>query len=191
MASVAIPSASAHDLHTGSTVLTASLGCTPGTINAELPVIVWSSTVFSVAVDCSSGVTDQVGTWISDEVRNAGTIVAMGADAATDYAANRRLTLPRTNSRVMGVSGSGTGLTARTIGDGTGEENNLITIAEMPAHTHPRTDSLLWPTSGAGGSNYGAGTTALTLEAAQPSQGGDTALNIMQPSAWANLEIKL
>ena len=44
--------------------------------------------------------------------------------------------LPDMQGRVPGGIGTGTGLTARILGDTTGTETHTLTIAEMPAHTH-------------------------------------------------------
>ena len=48
--------------------------------------------------------------------------------------------LPNPAGRVLGVIGSGPGLTARRAGDISGEEMHTLTIAEMPTHSHTITD---------------------------------------------------
>ena len=44
--------------------------------------------------------------------------------------------LPNPAGRVLGVIGSGSNLTARTLGSNVGEETHTLTIPEMPSHNH-------------------------------------------------------
>jgi microcystin-dependent protein len=44
--------------------------------------------------------------------------------------------LPDCRSRVLGAIGQGNGLSNRTLGEQTGEENHTLTINEMPFHNH-------------------------------------------------------
>jgi microcystin-dependent protein len=44
--------------------------------------------------------------------------------------------LPDPAGRVIGVIGSGTGLTTRALGDTVGAETHVLTIPEMPSHNH-------------------------------------------------------
>jgi microcystin-dependent protein len=48
--------------------------------------------------------------------------------------------LPDMRGRVPGGIGTGTGLTARTLGATTGTETHTLTVAEMPTHSHTITD---------------------------------------------------
>ena len=48
--------------------------------------------------------------------------------------------LPNPAGRVLGVIGSGSGLTTRAFGASVGEETHVLTIAEMPTHLHTITD---------------------------------------------------
>lgn len=109
-----------------------------------------------------------------------------GASAALDFAANKALTLPRQLGRAIAISGTGTGLTARALGEYLGEENHQLTTAEMPSHSH--------------GYNYGFASgsvnAAWRADSATPglttaSAGSDTPHNTMQPSAFWNVMIKL
>ncbi len=53
-----------------------------------------------------------------------------GGDGRTTFA------LPNLSGRVPMGSGSGPGLTPRTIGEQGGTETNIMTVAQMPVHTH-------------------------------------------------------
>lgn len=114
-----------------------------------------------------------------------------GATAVADFIAAKTLTLPRSLGRALAGAGTGAGLTARVLGEYLGEETHVLTIPEMPAHTHPPLAPAVSFISGdtgsgdiAGGGNIGSsGQTGLT--------GGDGAHNNMQPTSFFNVFIKL
>lgn len=113
-----------------------------------------------------------------------------GANAITDFLADKRLTFPRVPGRALAFAGSGTGLTARSLGEYLGTET--IAIADMPAHNHP--GSVLSPASvgtfgGGGGEAYSHAGATMPLTIA--SQGGSAADGKMQPTAFFNVYIKL
>ena len=66
----------------------------------------------------------------------SGTPVGRGANAAADWAANRRLVLPKTLGRALASAGWGSGLSDRALGEAVGSETHLLTTDEMPAHNH-------------------------------------------------------
>ena len=66
----------------------------------------------------------------------SGTPVGRGANAAADWAANRRLVLPKTLGRALASAGWGSGLSDRALGQAVGAETHLLTTDEMPAHNH-------------------------------------------------------
>jgi hypothetical protein len=115
-----------------------------------------------------------------------------GASAAADFAANKTIGLPKTVGRVLGVYGSGSGLTARDLGETTGTETHQLTVAEMPAHAHPGS-TVSGAVVGTGGNQigYDANNTNLSTTLSIASQGGDDPHNNMQPSSFLNAEIKL
>lgn len=91
--------------------------------------------------------------------------------------------VPDLRGRAMIGTGTGSGLTARTLAQKVGEENHQLTIPEMPAHTHPNAQTTN-NVGGAGGTNGNATSTPSS------SAGSDTAHNNMQPSLVVNFIIK-
>jgi microcystin-dependent protein len=59
-----------------------------------------------------------------------------GSTASTTF------NLPNPAGRVLGVIGSGAGLTTRAAGSNVGEETHVLTIAEMPTHNHPGSSNV-------------------------------------------------
>jgi len=78
-----------------------------------------------------------------------------GSTASTTF------NLPNPAGRVLGVIGSGAGLTTRAAGSNVGEETHTLTIAEMPTHNHPGSSNVASNTgithnaTGPGGTGYG------------------------------------
>src|SRR5207302_11385946 len=67
------------------------------------------------------------------------TYTALFAVIGTTYGSGDGSTtfnVPDLRGRVAVGAGQGTGLTNRVLGAMSGEENHVLTIAEMPAHTH-------------------------------------------------------
>jgi hypothetical protein len=110
-----------------------------------------------------------------------------GANAIADFIANKTLTLPRSLGRVMGGAGAGAGLTARALGQYLGEENHTLTIAEMPSHHH----SGLFQATAASTSGPGPSVAFAPVPINTGDTGGGGAHNIMQPSSFMNVFIKL
>lgn len=119
-------------------------------------------------------------------------VTGRGASADADWTANKEITLPRQLGRALSIAGSGTGLTARVLGEYLGEEEHQLTIAELASHNHPGAFSnkpYAFDTSPGGSSAAPAG---IDLSfAAMPNTGSDTPHNTMQPSAFWNVMIKL
>lgn len=113
-----------------------------------------------------------------------------GANAAADWAANKTLTMPDPAGRSVIGSGTGAGLTARTIGDTDGEEDHILSATEMPSHTHSAGPTV--PVgSGGGNTNVASGTGAYGASYATSSAGSDGAHNNMQPWLALPMIIKL
>lgn len=118
---------------------------------------------------------------------SAGSPIARGTSAAADFAAGRRLVLPRTLGRALAVAGGGAGLTARALGQYVGSETHTLTTAELPSHTHPYREMFNGPVGVAGGSQFFYSTYNATTGAT----GSGSAHNNMQPTAFLNVMIKL
>ena len=111
-------------------------------------------------------------------VARTGTYANLFAAVGVAYGAGDGVTtfnLPDCQGRATIGVGSGSGLSTRSLGDTGGEEEHVLTIAEMPAHTHsaPRysdTGSNHW---GDGGGSSGTSSTNST--------GGDGAHENMMP----------
>ena len=136
-----------------------------------------------------------------------------GASAAADFAANKTITLTKALGRTLAVAGSGSGLTARALGETLGEESHTMTEAELFQHTHAATVTdgghahvQRHHTSGAGtgtnvsGSAFDASPTndnistasATTgISVANANTGSSTAFNVMQPTSFFNIMVKL
>lgn len=140
-----------------------------------------------------------------------------GASAAADWAANKTLTLCKTLGRALGISGSGSGLTARALGHVVGEETHLLATGEMPSHAHAITITEVAHAhttgidfSAAGGSAIASGASSGTVNAspstssvktgldtlinaatAAATTGGGGTHNNMQPTTFLNVMIKL
>lgn len=137
-----------------------------------------------------------------------------GANAAADFAANKTIQLAQVLGRTLGVAGTGSGLTNRALGQTLGEETHTPILAEMFAHTHTATvvdpghaHSFQFTDMGRDGSlgqyvdqaastsepsivfNTFAAATGITVSNA--SQGSSTAFNVMQPTSFVNMMIKL
>lgn len=130
-----------------------------------------------------------------------------GASAAADWTAQKAMTLMPVLGRAMAISGAGSGLTSRLIGQFLGEETHLLVSGEMPSHNHTINDpghihtgvnatgpnSPTSLTSGVGNNltqtngPMASATTGITINNA----GGGGAHNNMQPSAFLNVMVKL
>jgi microcystin-dependent protein len=119
---------------------------------------------------------------------NANSLVATGLFGAGDGATT--FTMGNINGRAIGITGSGTGLTARTLGASVGTETQTLTTANLPSHNHN--------IFGDSGSGIGSGTTAdrvllnsdgdvrNVLVKTTELTGSGTAHNNMQPTVFLN-----
>ena len=84
---------------------------------------------------------------------------------------------------LVGSGGTGTSTLGNAVGNTGGEENHLLTTAEIPSHTHPQ-DPGTATYSGVGAVGpANPGSSALSLGGATGATGGGGAHNTIQPSA--------
>lgn len=111
--------------------------------------------------------------------------------AIADFVAGKTMQLPLSLGRALAGAGSGSGLTARTLGQNVGAET--ISIAAMPAHNHPGSTVLTYTATGTtnapGASNSTTGPATYAVSVA--SQGGSAADGNMPPTSFMNIFIKL
>ncbi len=121
-----------------------------------------------------------------------------GSSAIDDFIANKTLTLPRSLGRALAGAGTGSGLTARALGEYVGSE--VITINAMPNHNHPGS-TVPFTTSSSntvgGAPSNGPNFTTTPGSVSVAAQGGGT-LNVsggangnMEPTSFMNVFIKL
>lgn len=92
--------------------------------------------------------------------------------------------VPDIRGRTSIGAGTGSGLSARTLGQTGGEEEHLLIIAEMPSHTHDFAETV------AAGNVFSAGTNYTNTNEPTSSTGGDSPHNNMQPFAVVTKIIK-
>lgn len=130
--------------------------------------------------------------------------------ALADWLANKPMALPKMLGRALAIAGSGTGLTARSLGEAMGAETTTLTAAQIPAHSHPNslndpghTHTYTAPVvlnnmqpSGStnigisAGTSTGSSTTGITITNANNTGGGGAHTN-MQPTSFLNAMVKV
>lgn len=111
--------------------------------------------------------------------------------------------VPDLRCRVSVAAGTGSGLTARALGDLLGEDTHQLSVGEMPSHTHVQNahshDTITPLASGSSGirrapygnvSGVGASVTYESVTATNQNTGLDIAHNNMQPYLVVNKMIK-
>lgn len=132
-----------------------------------------------------------------------------GSSATSDFTASKTINLPLVLGRVLGVAGSGTGLTTRVLGSRFGEENHQLTDAENGPHTHtaavnenPHAHTYTQYQATGGGlsaanavaANAGSSLTDTSLTGITvtlSSSGSGNGHNTMQPTSFMNVMVKL
>lgn len=141
----------------------------------------------------------------------AGTTRAGQGSAAAAWAAKCRMSLPKVLGRALAIAGSGSGLSARTLGQTAGAETVVLDSTTIPGHTHvftgtPMTAGLsqldgvlissgVQVTTGAssfaGNPNTGKTTDSFTPAGTNASTGSGGAHANVQPTTFLNVMVKL
>jgi hypothetical protein len=128
----------------------------------------------------------------------AATTRAAQGTAAAAFTANCRMTMPKGAGRSLSIAGSGVGLTNRVLGSSAGAELESPTIAKTASHNHqlgsggdfvvlPQGPApTLWQTL----ANTGASLVNAYLDVIGYI-GGSVPLNILSPSTYVNVMVKL
>jgi microcystin-dependent protein len=120
------------------------------------------------------------------------------AAAFTDFTASKTLALPAMSGRSLAASGQGAGLTNRVLGAAFGEENHILTEAELATHSHPgsfapttnHAPTPFPPNQFISGTNLATtppGAAAISIA----SDGSNVPHNTMQPTNFFNFFMKL
>lgn len=129
-----------------------------------------------------------------------------GASAALDFAANKTIGLTKVLGRALAVAGAGAGLTARVLGSTVGEEAHAQSVAEMANHDHAINDPqhkhgiptdtaageiFGYPATGGNGVAGSRDSSTAATGIAVLATGAGTAANVMQPTSFVNVMVKL
>lgn len=90
--------------------------------------------------------------------------------------------LPDARGRVLGSVGTGTGLTARSIGQNVGSETHTLTTAEMPNHTHTGTTDSSGSHTHTSNANGGQGGNGLITADGLATQAGGLDSSLGEPN---------
>ena len=128
-----------------------------------------------------------------------------GANAAADFAAHKTIALTKMLGRSLAISGAGSGLTARALGQTVGAETHTLSQAETPlkphahttnphSHGHGGQDGQTIVSGGQPIINASPGaqsTDAATVTVNSTGDATASAHNIMDPTSYLNAMIKL
>jgi len=134
-----------------------------------------------------------------------------GASAEADWSANKPIALTKQLGRALAIAGAGAGLTNRVLGSNAGEEKHTQLPSELAQHTHGISDPNHGHTLGAYAYTYYSYATAQagsdynfcwytsqfnsalvnSTGIAVQNQGSSTPFNVVQPTSFWNIMIKL
>jgi hypothetical protein len=126
---------------------------------------------------------------IQTSAGNATTRAVQGT-AATAFAGGARLVVPKQLGRSIVIAGAGSGLTARALGGSLGAETHTQIVAELAAHIHPFAEAP-WSVISQYAIDYGSAIPIGSGSGNTLSNGSSAPMDVMNPSAFWNIMIKL
>jgi hypothetical protein len=123
----------------------------------------------------------------------AATTRAVQGTAAAAWAALCRMTLPLSEGRALGIAGTGVGLTTRTLGSAVGAETVTQTASTMVSHTHGASGAVtnFMGLANVAQNNWDPAGGAHLASCGVDYAGGSQPMNIMNPTTYINVMIKL
>jgi hypothetical protein len=112
-----------------------------------------------------------------------------GATALADFNAHKTLLMPYQLGRSIAIAGVGSGLTSRVLGSLAGAETESPTIGKTASHNHSMGHGAILVDGGATYTGLALLSPSYTLYT--NNQGGDAPLNILDPTSYWNVMIKL
>ena len=185
-----------------------SQGTLPGGVNAATTYFVRKIDATTITLHFTSA--DATANTNTVNITNIGTLTAGQNHFVFSGTVTATFVLPDLRGRTPIGIGTGTGLTARTLGSAGGAETHTLTVSEMPAHAHGVNDpghshpaqnlnivaNVALSDFGSDSGNYGlragasslvgVGYTGISIQ----NTGTGTAHNIMQPFIALNFIIK-
>jgi hypothetical protein len=129
-----------------------------------------------------------------DGVDNAWAPVSTGrgGTAVADFLAGKTLTLPLSLGRALAGAGSGSGLPVYALGENAGNPTTTLVSGNLPPHQHSTTIpyTVVGTMDGPAGA-FSRATTANTAYVSGNGPGTSTPFDIIQPSSFMNVFIKL
>lgn len=160
---------------------------TIGTLNTTAHTFAASGVTPYIGDQKFSAQTTNHGSWLLCNGQSLDTTTYSGLFALIAYSfggSGANFLAPDMRGRVPGAIGTGSGLSARTLGQTVGEETHLLITAEIPAHTHAPTSGNFVVDIGSGGSIGLIGGQNAQDQAVTASTGGGGAHNNMQPTLF-------
>lgn len=163
----------AHGKSTNDRVHFSTTTTLPGGLSATIVYCIISTTTdrFKISTTCGGSEVD---------------ITSTGSGTHSDYF---NFLVPDTRGRALIGAGSGAGLSARTLGQTGGEETHVLSMGEMPAHTHTYTAPQNAINNVAGGAQPAVNGTSAGQNTG--SAGSGSAHNVMDPFLVLQYIIKL
>src|SRR5215469_18407655 len=209
IANPAVITATAHPFSVNQRVIFSTTGALPAPITAGTSYFIISTgltanafristtlggTAISTVGGTQSGTHTVTGNFELQVQNSSGTTVGRSGNATTDYNAHYRLPLPLQLGRAIVTAGAGAGLTQGNLGFNVGEESHTQSLAEMVAHSHTVShNAMTWSGQIFSDSvdSYIVPTNPNTATISTTNTGSGAAANVMQPSTFWNIMIKL